>query len=115
MKATKQKNLEYKGLTVNIVKGKFGEYRYKSPRYGYKHAYHHDTCIVIIENDRIIARMYSKYWKRADIQSYIENVYQFTLTDNFDNMVDLYKRAKELLIDYGYVRDLRTKVNSKGV
>ena len=110
-----QKNLQYKTLTVNIVKGKFGEYRYKSPRYGYKHAYHHDTVIVIIENDRIIARKYSKHWTRPDIQSYIEAVYQFTLTNNFDDMGSLYKRARELAIDNGYVRDLRARVNnSKG-
>lgn len=109
---TKQQNLKYKTLTVNIVKGKFGEYRYKSPRYGYKQAYHHDTLIVIIENDRIIARKYTKYWKRAGIQSYVGDVYKFTLTDNFDNMVDLYKQAKELSIDYRYVRDLRNKMEA---
>lgn len=106
----KQKNLQYKTLTVNIIKGKFGEYRYKSPGFGYRYAYQHDTCIVIVENDRIIARKYSKHWSRPDIQSYIENVYQFTLTTNFDNMGELYKKAKTLEIDYGYVRDLRARV-----
>ncbi len=106
---TKQKNLQYKTLTINLCKGKFGEYRYKSPRYGYKRAYHHDLAIVILEHDRILARMYTKYWTRKDIQSYLEGVYQFTLTTNFDNMVELYKKAKSLEIDYGYVRDLRNR------
>jgi len=108
---TKQKNLQYKTLTVNLVKGKFGEYRYKSPRYGYRQAYHYDLLIVVLENDKIISRMHTKRWKRKNIQSYLEDVYQFTLTSNFDNMVELYKKARVLEIDYGYVRDLRTNAN----
>ncbi len=106
-----QRNIQYKTLIVNIVKGKFGEYPYKSPRWGYKRAYHYDKIIVVIENDRIIARIHTKYWKRQDVLDYIEQVYQFTLTTDFNNMVDLYKQAQKLSIDNGYVRDLRAKTS----
>ncbi len=106
-----QKNIEYKTLTVNISKGKFGDYMYKSPRYGYKHAYHYDTSIQIIKNDEIVARFMTKRWYKKYILQYIEDVYQFTETKDFSNMVTLYKRAKELGIDYGYVRELREQAN----
>ncbi len=39
--------LVYEDLTVKIIRGKFGEYTYKSPLYGYKRAYKYNLIIYI--------------------------------------------------------------------
>lgn len=109
----KTKIIEKDTIKAEIYRGKFGQYRYKSPYYGYKIAYKYDTQIVILENDdnqRIIARMPVKYWRMNDIKEYIEKVYNFTLTRDFSNMVNLYHQARELNIDNGYVRELKGRV-----
>ncbi len=48
MKSTvKHRLIHFNDLTVKLRSGKFGEYTYKSPRYGYKRAYKYNQLIYI--------------------------------------------------------------------
>ena len=107
------KTKQYKTLIVHISKGKYGAYKYRSPMYGYKQAYHYDMSITIDINEKQIARIYTKYWTLKDIDSYLEDVYQFTQTSDFTNMVYLYKVGRKLQIDNGYIRELKQESGSK--
>jgi len=47
MKTSKQAVITLEDLTVKLIKGKYGEYMYKSPRYGYKRAHKYNQIIYI--------------------------------------------------------------------
>ena len=71
----KSKTIIYEDLMLRIFTGKFCDYMYRSPRYGYKHAHKYDKVVYIylnghfddgyfetlyfkqMPNERIIARM----------------------------------------------------------
>ena len=47
MKTKPPSIIKYKDLTIRLFKGKFGEYTYKSPMYGYKRAYKYNQALYI--------------------------------------------------------------------
>jgi hypothetical protein len=100
------KKFQFNNLTVQVTSGKFGEYRYKSPRYGYKRAYRYDKIITIDVNDEQIIRFPVKNWRKSDLTQYLNAISEFINNRDFSNMVARYNQAHELHIDYGYVREL---------
>jgi hypothetical protein len=101
--------ISYRDLRAEVIRGKFGEYHYKSPRYGYKKAYKFNIMITTTKNDEIVSRYMAKYLSLNEMKQYIKDVYNFTETKDFTNMVQLYNEAKLLGIDYGYVRELKSR------
>lgn len=73
MKA-KYTTIQYEDLTAKIVKGKFADYMYRSPRYGYKiaHRYNQMVYIYITTRDGWIDTHCFKNANRLEIIDYLK-------------------------------------------
>lgn len=111
MAKTTNQNITYKGLKVSLSRGKYSQYTYKSPFYGYKKAYRYNQITTVYYNDQIISKLMSKSLLHREIKSYLEAVVEYINDKDFTNMVNRYKQAKNLNLNFGFVRELRNKVN----
>ena len=74
---------QFEDLTLRISKGKFGEYLYRSPRWGYKRAYHYNQIIYIYFGDFDDGFQVSHCFKRATRARMIEWLKEFKLTREY--------------------------------
>jgi hypothetical protein len=96
--------IKYGNLIAKVHHRKFGEYRYRSPRYGTKLAYHYTMDIYVYEKGREdegwVARWPTKGQRRSDILQYLEAV-QRTLAElrgprDSSRLVHLHRAIGEL-------------------
>jgi len=79
MKTLKVTTINIEGITARIFTGKYCEYRYKSPRYGYKRAYKYNKIVYLYltgnyENGLgYFDTLYFKNCNNKYIANYIEN------------------------------------------
>ena len=98
------------GLTATIVRGKFGQYRYRSPFWGYKTAYHFNTIITAYAQgrDKPVATLKAKDIGVVDIKEWLGGVSTFIQNAPTMNRVEAYKHAKLYGVDFGYLREVFT-------
>jgi len=70
--------MKYEDLTARIFKGRFGEYSYRSPLYGYKRAYHYSHQVYIyltmqLQSGPYLDILYFKNANRLEILEAIKN------------------------------------------
>lgn len=66
-------------IMVRVYRGKFGEYRYRSPKYGYKRAHKYDKMVYIYIGsfeDGYLEILYFKHRTIKWIEDYIANTYR---------------------------------------
>jgi len=81
----KPKTLVHQDLFARVYHKKYGEYRYRSPRYGYKKAFKYDRMVIIylmkgdyadIQNAILLETKGFKYTTLNDIKEYLVSYIQ---------------------------------------
>lgn len=111
----KKKVIEIEDYTFEIYHGKYGAYRYRSPRYGFKMAHRYDTLIVILQAGRKVGMTYWNFDRRRRMIPVVcQQAVDFIKNVDPENRVQAYKDGQH----YGFynqtIREALDRAKLKG-